>query len=78
MNSVVDLAQAVDGVMDEGRSDPVFDLSGVVFMDSTIINELLIAFTRLKADGRMARIPDPSAAARRVLELCGLTHRVEP
>jgi anti-anti-sigma factor len=77
-NSVVDLAQAVDSVVDEGRSDLVFDLSGVEFMDSTTTTQLLIARTHPKVDGRMARLPDPSAAARRVMELCGLTHLVAP
>jgi hypothetical protein len=36
------------------------------------------ARTHMTADGRTARIRDPSAAARRALELCGLTHLVEP
>ena len=60
-----------------GRSDLVFDLSGVEFMDSTVIYQLVTACTRLGADGRMARVRDPSPAARYVLEICGLTHLVE-
>lgn len=59
-----------------GRSDLVFDLSGVEFMDSTTI-EQIAARTSLGEDGRMARIRNPSPVARHLLELCRLTDLVE-
>jgi anti-anti-sigma factor len=77
MSSVEELSQAIASVVDAGRSDLIFDLSRVEFMDSTIINQFVRARTRLGADGRMARMRDPSPAARCVLEICGLTHLVE-
>jgi anti-anti-sigma factor len=77
MSSVEDLSKAITSVVDAGRSDLTFDLSSVDFMDSTVILELLRARTRLGADGRTARVRDPSPAARYVLDLAGLTHLVE-
>lgn len=77
MSSVEELVQAIATALDAGRSDLIFDLSRVEFMDSTIIRQLLRARTRLGADGRTARVRDPSLAARYVLKLCGLTHLVE-
>lgn len=77
MSSVDELSQAIASVVDAGRSDLIFDLSRVEFMDSTIINRLVRACPRLGADGRMARVRDASPAARYVLELCSLSHLVE-
>ena len=78
MSSVEELAQAVSRVLDGGWSDLVVDLSRVEFMDSVVVNQLLIASKRLGMAGRTVRVRDPSPAARHVLELCGLTHLVEP
>jgi anti-anti-sigma factor len=77
MTSVEELSQAIVSVVDAGRSDVIFNLSRVEFMDSTVIHQLVRARTRLGADGRTARVRDPSPAARYVLGLCGLTHLVE-
>ncbi|HET6772415.1 MAG TPA: STAS domain-containing protein [Acidimicrobiales bacterium] len=77
MSSVEQLSQAIAAAVDAGRSDLIFDLSRVEFMDSTIINQLARACTRLGPDGRMARVRDPSPPARCVLEICGLAHLVE-
>jgi anti-anti-sigma factor len=77
MSSVEDLEQAIATAVDAGRCDLIFDLSRVEFMDSTVIYQLVTACTRLGADGRMARVRDPSPAARYVLEICGLTDLVE-
>ncbi|HEU0041555.1 MAG TPA: STAS domain-containing protein [Jiangellaceae bacterium] len=77
MCSVEELTRAIVRVVDAGRSDVVFELSNVDFMDSTVIHQLVRASTRLGADGRTTRVRDPSPAARYVLDLCGLTHLVE-
>jgi anti-anti-sigma factor len=77
MSSIGQLSRAIADVVDAERSNVVFDLSRVEFMDSTVILQLLKASTRLGADGRTARVRDPSPAAHYVLDLCGLTHLVE-
>ena len=46
-------------------------------MDSTTIEQILAACTSLGEEGRMARVRDPSPAARDLLEICNLTHLVE-
>lgn len=77
LSSVEELMQAIATAVDSGRSDLIFDLSRVEFMDSTVINQLVRACTRLGAEGRSARVRDPSPAARSVLEICGLSRLVE-
>ena len=61
-----------------GQSDVVIDLSRVEFMDSTTLGQILAAHARRGARGRTARIRNPSGPARYLLELCELTHLVEP
>ncbi len=78
MSSAGELMQAIATAVDSGRSDVVIDLSRVEFMDSTTIVQILAARTRLGAQGRMARVRDPSPAARYLLEVCDLTDLVAP
>jgi anti-anti-sigma factor len=51
----------------------VLDLSGVVFMDSTCLDVLEHARTRLSADGGSLILRNPSRVARRLLSVAGLT-----
>ncbi len=50
----------------------VIDLSGVSFIDSSGISELLRIQKAAQADNRSLRIKDPSPAVHRVLEITGL------
>ena len=77
LSSVEELMQAIATALDSGRSDLIIDLSRVEFIDSTTIDQILAARIRLEAEGRKARVRDPSPAARYVLEICDLTHLVE-
>ena len=77
MSSAEELMQAIATALDSGRSDLIIDLSRVEFIDSTTIDQILAARIRLEAEGRKARVRDPSPAARYVLEVCDLTHLVE-
>ena len=77
LSSAEELMQAIATAVESGRSDVVIDLSGVEFMDSTTIDQILAARIRLGAQGRTARVRAPSHAARYLLEICGLTHLVE-
>ena len=76
LSSVEELMQAIATAVDCGRSDLIIDLSRVGFMDSTTIDQILAARSRLGAQGRKARVRDPSRAARYLLEICDLTHLV--
>lgn len=77
LSSVEELAQAITRAVDSGPSDLVIDLSGVEFMDSATIHQILAARMRLGARGRKARVRDPSPSAHYLLKICGLTHLVE-
>jgi anti-sigma B factor antagonist len=77
LSSAEELMEAIAAVADVGRSDLVIDLSRIEFMDSTTIDQILAARVRLGAQGRKARVRDPSPAARYLLEICDLTHLVE-
>ena len=48
------------------------DLSGLPFLDSSAVSELLRVHGALEADGIEMRIVDPSPAVHRVLEITGL------
>lgn len=50
----------------------VVDLSGLTFIDSSGISELLRVSNSLSDDGRSMTIKDPSPAVQRVLEITGL------
>jgi anti-anti-sigma factor len=78
LSSVEELVRAIATVVDAGQSDVVIDLSRVEFMDSATLDQILAAHARLGAEGRTARIRNPSRPARYLLELCELTHLVEP
>jgi anti-anti-sigma factor len=77
LSSIEELIPAIATAVDIGRSDLVIDLSRVEFMDSTTIDQILGARIRLEAEGRKARVRDPSPSARYLLEICELTHLVE-
>jgi anti-sigma B factor antagonist len=78
LSTVGELVRAIAMVVDAGQSDVVIDLSRVEFMDSTTLDQILTARARLGAEGRTARIRNPSRSARFLLELCDLTQLVEP
>jgi anti-anti-sigma factor len=75
-SSVEELARALTMVVDAAPSDVIIDLSRVEFMDGTTVNQILAVCTRLRAEGRMARVRRPSPPARLVLGLCDLSHLV--
>jgi anti-sigma B factor antagonist len=50
----------------------VVDLSGVPFMDSTGISEIVACRERVRAGGGSVALRDPTSNVRRVLEITGL------
>jgi anti-sigma B factor antagonist len=77
LSTVEAFTLAITEAVDSGGSDLVIDLSGVEFMDSTTIEQILAARTRLGAEGRKARVRHPSRPARYLLNICDLAHLVE-
>ncbi len=59
------------------RAEVVVDLSGVTFMDASTIGALVVANNHLLADSCSLSIRNPSLRARRLLELCELTHLID-
>ena len=57
-------------VIGEGDSNLVVDLSGVTFMDASIIHLLLRTKLYLRSESRELLIRAPSPNARRLLQLC--------
>jgi anti-anti-sigma factor len=69
MATVTELQAVTDGIVADGATAVVFDLSGLRFMDSSGIAFLLTLARRV---GRI-EVANPSAIIRRVIELSGLT-----
>ncbi|MEO8692205.1 MAG: STAS domain-containing protein [Acidimicrobiales bacterium] len=57
-------------VFGEDDSNPVIDLSGVTFMDVSIVNLLLRTKLHLRRESRDLLLRAPSPNARRLLDLC--------
>jgi anti-anti-sigma factor len=65
------VAAAIDNAC-ESDTDVIVDLSGVTFMDASIVGTLVIARNWLGARGVSLEVRSPSEALLNVLELCGL------
>jgi anti-anti-sigma factor len=48
------------------------DVSGLTFMDSAALHEIVRAYRRLRADGCLLRVISPGPAVARVLQLSAL------
>jgi anti-sigma B factor antagonist len=73
MLTAPELRSALRACADQGHSDVVVDLAGVAFLDAQGLGVLVEARKRLDAHHRSLTIVSPSAPARRVLDLTGLT-----
>jgi anti-anti-sigma factor len=69
------LRQTLATVMDTGV-DIIVDLSAVDFIDASVVTVLLYASEVGRANGSSFVLRAPSRCARRVIELCGLSHMV--
>jgi anti-sigma B factor antagonist len=56
----------------------LIDLSAVTFMDASTVGAIVASRNRLRSHGQSLEVRAPSAPARRVLELCGLAHLIQP
>jgi anti-anti-sigma factor len=78
LSTVSGLSADLAEVMRIDESDVVVDLERVVFMDASTVGAFVRARAFLAARGRDLRLQSPSAAARRVLQLCGVACDTAP
>ncbi len=71
-NNAAELGAALDGVVDDGKNNVVLDLSGVEYMSSAGLREMVRVLKRVKRSGGDLRIASPSDRVKEVLELAGL------
>jgi anti-anti-sigma factor len=66
----------IDGVLDQGGTDLVLDLSALGFVDSSGLRVLIAAQHQLAAQGGTLVLRSPSETVRRLLEITGLVDHV--
>jgi anti-sigma B factor antagonist len=71
-SNAAELGNALDKSVDDGRSNLVLDLSGVEYMSSAGLREMVRVLKRVKRTGGDLRIANPSDRVKEVLELAGL------
>jgi anti-sigma B factor antagonist len=71
-SNAAELGSALDKSVDDGRSNLVLDLSGVEYMSSAGLREMVRVLKRVKRTGGDLRIANPSDRVKEVLELAGL------
>lgn len=74
----VSLAVAIARAAQRDDADLLVDLSEVTFMDASTIGALVGSRNRLRTRSQSLQLRAPSPPARRVLELCGVAHLVQP
>ena len=72
------LASTLANVTTAHDSNLIVDLSGVTFMSTATIDELIRARNLLLGLSRNLTLRSPSKCAHRLLDLCGLVGLVEP
>jgi anti-anti-sigma factor len=78
MTTAVRVGEALAEGADRGDGDVVVDLSRVTFMDAAIVAALVRGRDALRARRRYLTVRAPSAPARAVLGMCGLTGLIDP
>lgn len=71
-NNASELGGELDKVVDEGKNNLVLDLSGVEYMSSAGLREMVRVLKRVKRSGGDLRVANPSERVKEVLELAGL------
>ncbi len=71
-NNAAELGGALDRAVEEGKTNLVLDLSGVDYMSSAGLREMVRVMKVVKKKGGDLRIASPSDRVREVLELAGL------
>jgi anti-anti-sigma factor len=76
--TVAVLADTLANVTSADDANLIVDLSGVTFMSTATIDELIRARTLLLGLSRNLTLRSPSKCARRLLDVCGLAGLAEP
>jgi anti-sigma B factor antagonist len=71
-DSTVTLEQSVEKALASGRNQIILDLSGVQYMNSVGLRELVQLWKRIQNTGGALIVANPSERVRRLLELVGL------
>jgi len=71
-DSTATLAQSVDSALASGRNQIILDLSGVQYMNSAGLRELVQLWKRVQTTGGTLIVANPSERVKRVLDLVGL------
>jgi len=77
-NNAAELGAALDGVVNDGQTNLIVDLSGIEYLGSAGIREIMRVLKRVwrsKGDLRLCALSDD---ARRVLDLAGLIGEEDP
>lgn len=77
-STVPDLVQLFARTISLDHADLVVDLSNVEFMDASTVGVMVRARVFLGEHSRQMTVRGPSANARKVLDLCGLSHLIGP
>ncbi|MEY2419562.1 MAG: hypothetical protein QOG90_2242 [Actinomycetota bacterium] len=78
-STTVALAAVIDRASELDDADVLVDLSGVTFIDASVLGTLIAARNRLAARSLSLQLRAPSVVAARLLDRCGLTdHRALP
>ncbi|WP_119066761.1 STAS domain-containing protein [Aggregatilinea lenta] len=70
--NATELGTTLDKAADDGNNNLVLDLSGVDYMSSAGLREMVRILKRVKRSGGDLRIANPSERVKEVLELAGL------
>jgi anti-sigma B factor antagonist len=71
-DSTVTLQQSVEKALASGRNQIILDLSGVQYMNSAGLRELVQLWKRIQKTGGALIVANPSERVKRLLELVGL------
>jgi anti-anti-sigma factor len=78
ITTVAVLADTLANVTSADDANLIVDLSGVTFMSTATIDEVIRARNLLLGQSRNLTLRSPSKCARRLLDVCGLAGLVEP
>jgi anti-anti-sigma factor len=76
VSSKLAVVSVIERVAELDQGDVQVDLSGVTFMDASIIGALVCARKHLRGLGLSLEVRAPSSAARSVLDLCGVSNLI--
>jgi anti-sigma B factor antagonist len=76
-SNITTLLDAINEAIVRGRNRLILDLSGVEYMNSASLRELVLIYERIKKKGISLQIANPSQRVKDVLELVGLDSVLE-